>query len=500
VTSALESLHGVAQPRVEHRPDTAVDTLGPIAAELGEQAGVVLEPWQRSGLDMLLSTRADGKWTCYEYAEICSRRNGKTAMLLVRALFGFLLLGETPILWTAQEVKTSMRAWRDFRKMLWKMGTRVNDNLVDLGEGVQVRINASNGKEGFERVDTGQELRMVARSKDSGRGFDADFVVIDEAYDFTADQQDALAPTQIARPNAQVAYASSPPLSGIGSTSLYRLRDRAEAGGAARLGWRDWGRPESLDDVLAMSPRERRLFLDDQDVWASANPALGQGRVTLETLQNMRESMTDPGFAREVLGCWPKQIIARGDVIDPDVWRDRADPDSRPGDALVFALDASPGGRSAAIASSGRRDDELLHVKVVDYRPGTGWVVERVVELRDRWKPRKILLDPAGPAGALVADLMTAGVELEFVTGRDMAQACGALVNDLKEDRLRHCDQDALNDAVGQATSRKAADAWAWDRKDTTADICPLVAATVAAHGFRLFGAQEEVVPWVAWV
>lgn len=493
------SLPGVTRPRVEWRPP-AVDTLGPIAAELGARAGMVLEPWQRDSLDMLLSTRADGKWACYEYAELCSRRNGKTAMMLVRALFGFLLLGETPILWTAQEVKTSMRAWRDVRRMLWTLGERVNDNLVDLGDGVQVRINASNGKEGFERVDTGQELRMVARSKDSGRGFDADLVVIDEAYDFTADQQDALAPTQMARPNAQVGYLSSPPLSGAASDSLYRLRDRAERRQGTRLGWRDWGRPESLEDVLAMPERKRRAFLDDPQVWASANPALGGPRVTAETIRNMRDAMTDAGFAREVLGCWPTRTVARNDVITGEVWSNCADPESRPGDALVFAVDASPGGRSAAVASAGRRDDGRLHVKVVDFRPGTGWVTDRMVELRDRWEPKKVLLDPAGPGGALLADLLTAGVEAAFVSGREMAQACGALLNDLTEDRIRHCDQEALNDAVGQATTRRAADAWAWDRKDTTADISPLVAVTLAAHGVRLYGAQEEVIPWAAWV
>src|SRR5258706_175394 len=158
MTAALSSLLGAARPRVKRRPASAVDTLGPIAAELGATAGVILEPWQRDGLDMLLSTRVDGKWACYEYAELCSRRNGKTAMLLVRALFGFLLLEETPILWTAQLLDTSMRAWRDFRKMLWTMGERVNDHLVDLGDGVLVRINAANGKQGFERGDTAGEV------------------------------------------------------------------------------------------------------------------------------------------------------------------------------------------------------------------------------------------------------------------------------------------------------------------------------------------------------
>jgi hypothetical protein len=81
-----------------------------------------------------------------------------------------------------------------------------------------------------------------------------------------------------------------------------------------------------------------------------------------------------------------------------------------------------------------------------------------------------------------------------------MAHACGALINDLSEDRFRHCDQAALNDAVAQAIPRTRGDAWVWDRRDTSADICPLVAVTAAAHGFRLYGAQEEVIPWAAWV
>jgi phage terminase large subunit-like protein len=462
-------------------------------------AWMPLEPWQERGLRTLLARRADGKYAAFEYGEICSRQNGKSVLLLARALAGMFLLNEQVVLWTAHEVKTSMRSWKELRRLMRALGKQTSENVIEVG-GIPVKVSAANGEQGFERLDTGQEIRIAARSKGSGRGFSVDCLIVDEAFAFEELHQDALLPMLAARPDPQILYASSPPLNGLTGGPMYQLRERAEAGGDETLAWRDWGLPTELDELMALSPRLRQAFLDDREKWAATNPAWGGGRVHEESILRLRRSMSEDGFAREVLGCWPKQVTQRGDVIDPDIWRDRADPDSRPGDALVFALDASPGGRSAAIASSGRRDDELLHVKVVDYRPGTGWVAERVVELRDRWKPRKILLDPAGPAGALVADLMTAGVELEFVTGRDMAQACGALVNDLKEDRLRHCDQDALNDAVGQATSRKAADAWVWDRKDTTADICPLVAATVAVHGFRLYGAQEEVIPWVAWV
>ncbi|WP_143770662.1 hypothetical protein [Pseudonocardia dioxanivorans] len=485
MSSPALPLLGVERPRVELRP-VAVDTLGPLAAELGERAGIVLEPWQRDGLDMLMSIRDDGKWACYEYGEICSRRNGKTAMFLVRALAGLLMLGETPILWTAQEVKTSMRAWRDFRAMLWKLGERVNDNLVDLGGGVLVRINASNGKEGFERVDNGQELKMVARSKDSGRGFDADFLVVDEAYDFTADQQDALAPTQMARPNAQTAYASSPPLKGDQSEALYRLRDRAEQRKGTKLGWRDWGREESLDEVLAMTDAERTAFLDDLKIAATCNPALGRGRVTAETIQNMRDAMTDAGYAREVYGCWPKPTGAGSawKVITEAAWRARGELDDydRPTGRVRLAIAAShPNAEVVSIALAGPRGHETL-VQLREHRAGTAWVPDRVKELLKRHKLRSALLDRKGPAKALIPDLEDAGVKLDYPTADDVGQAAawfyGAVAGD--NPTLRHYDEPGLIAAVAAAQKREIGDGWTWVRRGV-GDNGPLEAATLAA-------------------
>lgn len=489
MSSSLSSPpRGAERPRVELLPP-ASSTLGHIAAALGERAGVTLEPWQRAGLDSVLGTRDDGKWSCYEYVELCSRRNGKTAMLLVRALAGFILLNESPILWTAQEVKTSMRAWRDFRKMLWALGTRVNDNLVDLGDGILVRINASNGKEGFERVDNGQELKMVARSKDSGRGFDADFLVIDEAYDFTAEQQDALAPTQMARPNAQIAYASSPPLSGHGSEALYKLRTRSEERRGARLGYRDWGREEALEEVLQMTDAERTAFLDDENVWASVNPALGGGRVTVETVRNMRDSMTDKGFAREVLGCWPTQI---GDgtswrVITEDQWRSRGGLTEwdRPDGRAVFAIAAShPDADQIAIASAGGRGRETL-VQIVEHRPGRAWAVERVARMVKDHRPAAVLIDRKGPAKVLIPGLEDAGVKLTHPTADDVTQAAAWFLRAVAADKaatLRHYEQPELIAAVAAAVKREVGDGWAWARRGVT-DISPLEAATLASWG-----------------
>lgn len=493
-------LRGAERPRVECAPPAADTRLGDIAATLAGRAGLVLEPWQVEGLRVMLSRRPDGQWAAFEYAEICSRQSGKTALFLARALAGMFLLGEQTILWSAHELKTAMRSWRDLRALLRTLGEQVNPNLIAIG-GIPVKVDASNGKEGFERLDTGQQIKVVARSKGSGRGFSTDFMFVDEAFAYEESHQDALMPTLAARPNPQIGYASSPPLSGSTGGPMYAMRARAEAGGDGTLAWRDWGLAVELDELMAWPLEKRRAFLDDRANWAASSPAAGLGRVTEESIQRLRNSMSEAGFAREVLGCWPTRVTgSRSDVIGHDLWVSRADAESRPGDALVFAVDASPGGRSAAVASAGRRSDGLLHVKVVDYRPGTGWVTGRVRELVDRFSPRKVMLDPSGPAGALIADLIESGVELEYVAGQEMTQACGALVNDLTEDRIRHCDQPALNDAVAQATSRASGDAWKWDRKDSSGDICPLVAVTAAAHGFRLHGSVEEIEPSFAFV
>jgi hypothetical protein len=73
------------------------------------------------------------------------------------------------------------------------------------------------------------------------------------------------------------------------------------------------------------------------------------------------------------------------------------------------------------------------------------------------------------------------------VGGRELGQACGSFYDDIIEGRAvvrRHPDLDA---AVAGARKRSVGDAWAWARKDTSVDVSPLVAATLArwavAHG-----------------
>lgn len=488
---------GAKRPRVEYAPPS-VDTLGDEAVAFAELAGLHLEPWQADGLRMMLSVREDGKWACFEYAEICPRQNGKTVLFMARALAGLFLLGEKMILWSAHEYRTAMRSFRDMRGLLSALGTYAGPNLVDV-EGIQVKVNNTNGEESFLRLDTGQELKLVARSKGAGRGFSTDCLLLDEAFAYTEDQQDALMPTLAARPNPQICYASSPPLNGETGGPLFSLRRRALTGTDPTLGYRDWGLEDVLDDVLALPAAERAAFLDDPARWAATNPAAGLGRVTQESILRLRRSLSEEGFGREITGMWPRQTSAGlGWVVVPEhAWQARGGlREERPDDAVAFCLDASwPDAAFGAIGVAGRLGNEIT-VQVVEHRPGTAWMVHRSVELARRHPDAVFVLDKKGPAGHLLHDLDAAGIDVLTPTMEEVARAFGQFVAGVvgDEPNLRHYDQPELNDAVKAAGTRPLSDARTWARQGEV-DISPLTAVTGALHGVH----ERSAEPWAIW-
>jgi hypothetical protein len=204
-------------------------------------------------------------------------------------------------------------------------------------------------------------------------------------------------------------------------------------------------------------------------------PALGH-TVVDEAVAAAAASMDEREYLRAFGNLWvPKAAL--DPVIDPAVWSQLFDRQSRALDPVALAIDVSPDRASAAIAAAGETPEGLMHVEVADYRPSTSWVVQRVVEMRDRWAPCAIAIDAKGPAGSLVAPLEAAGVELTFIGAREMTAACGGFYDDAINGRLRHLDQAPLNAALAGARKRTIGDAWGWDRRDISVDICPLVAA-----------------------
>lgn len=469
-------LLGARRPRICSYP-VYLSSAGGEVIELAASAGLILDGWQGDILTAALGERADGTWSAFEVAMLVSRQNGKGGVLEGRALAGLLLFGEKLIMWTAHELKTAMEAFR-----------RVEDlflNSDDLRRRVK-KVSHANGDEGIE-LRNGARLRFVARSKGSGRGFSGDLVVLDEAYALTAEQIEALMPTLSARPNPQIWYASSPPLDAESGAQLMSVRRRALAG-AQRLAYFDWGAEGELEDLSGVN-------LDDRRLWAATNPAFGI-RVSEEFIAMERAAMSPAGFARERLGIWPRDDEGSSAAIDPAMWAALAGPEPTRRDRVAFAIDVTPDRGHAAIAAYVQVDEFGGNLAVVDHREGTDWIVGRLVELRDQWRPVAVALDAKGPAGSLLVSLEKAGFsnpggkeprygDLAVSSASDLAAACGQLVDAVKQGRIHHQGQPELTLAVSGARTRPLGDAWAWARRTATQDISPLVAATLAQWAFQ---------------
>jgi len=355
------------------------------------------------------------------------------------------------------------------------------------------RVRKTNGNEAI-LFRNGSRWGITANTEKSGHGGTLDLAFLDEAFSqVDARLEQAFKPAMITRKSPQLWVVSTAGTEQ--STYLLGKRDKGrqlvEDGVTRGVAYFEWSAPEDADPA-------------DRDVWRSCMPALrcNGGLIEEDAVEADFKSMDLPEFQRAYLNQWVSKDVHEP-VILHSVWEGLADPASQLVGQLVFALDATPDRSGAAVAVAGRRADGVGHVEVVDARPGTGWVLDRVVELDERHKPAGWVLDPASAAGAWLPALQEAGIEPVLVTGREMAQACGALYEDVVENgAFRHLDQPQLNAALSGARRRPVGDAWGWHRRDSSVDISPLVAVTLAWHGVALQEAtpKKNSVPTFALV
>ena len=436
-------------------PDALPNAQADTALDLASIGGLDLYPWQENVLRTAMMRSASGRWAASEVAVVVPRQNGKGSILEARQVWG-LFNGERLQLHSAHEFKTCYEHFRRVRDLV-----ESSPLLLD-----QVSIIRTGAGDQAIELKNGCRIRFIARSRSSGRGFSADVVYLDEAFELSDATMGALLPALSARPDPQVWYTSSAPHHT--STVLHRLRSRGLAGGDPRLFYVEWFAPKDADPA-------------DPESWAIANPLLGL-RINEERIDTAQRSLDPAEFAREHLGI-PEEPDALAASIIPLAQWDALKADSSPIlSGETFALDVSPDRRHASFAVAGRCDDGLVQIEVFDSRSGTSWVVERAIKLhQDHNKPLRI--EKGGPAGSFVTLLTEAGVEVEEVSTADHARATGQFIDVVSSGSLRHLGDPILRSAIVGATLRHSGDADLWSRRSSKVDITPLVASTLALGG-----------------
>jgi len=464
-----------AAPRWATRRTPSRPSLGKQAAELTKWGlGRDFMPWQRQVADVALEIDPATNLPAYRTVVLTvPRQSGKSTLLLSvflqRCMSTFWSSTSRPggapgrqrCLYTAQTQKDAREKWED-------------DYVTDLEASDKLRgrfrVSRASGREQI-RFTNGSSVGISASTEKAGHGKVLDLPVVDEAFAQVDDRLDqAFVPAMSTRRQAQLWVVST-----AGSPESLYLKAKVDAGRrlvenetTSGLAYFEWSAPEDADP-------------DDEDAWARCMPALGH-TIDLEVVRSARLSLSAVEFRRAYLNQWVDRHAGER-VIRADDWNRCYDPESVIDSKLVIALDVALDRQMSAVSAAGRRSDGGTHIQVVRHGHGTDWVVPYAVELAKSRRAVAVVLDPSGPAGSLIPDLLAAGVEPVVTTARDMVQACGAFYDAATTTTLRHRRQPPLEQALASARRRELGDAWAWGRRQSGADITPLVACTLAHWG-----------------
>jgi hypothetical protein len=442
--------------------DPSRKTLGGAVAKVAKALGTPLMPWQRQVADVALEV--DPRTGLLVYGEVdltVPRQQGKTTLELGVMVHRCRTWARSRVLYSAQDRIHARKKWEDEH-----VATLARSPFAD-----EFGVRYQRGDEAV-RWHNGSHHAITAPGEKAGHSDVLDLAVMDEAWALEDSRlEQGLSPTMVTRAQPQLWVVST-----AGTYRSAYLRGKVErgraqvaAGKARHAAYFEWAAVEGADPA-------------DPRTWRSCMPALGR-TITEARIAAEFERLDLADFCRAYLNLWPGSIPADWLVIAEAAWRALADPDSTAVDPVAFAADVTPERSHAAIAVAGLRADGLGHGEVVDHRPGTGWVVPRLLELQERWRPCAVVVDDTGPAGSLIAPLEAAAVEVTKPTARGMAHAAGDVFDAVAEATMRYVPRPALDAAVAGAGQRPLGDGWAWARKGLSVEICPLVALSLARWG-----------------
>lgn len=471
-------------------------TDGPAVADLNAAAGFPPDPQQELGLDMIFAVGENGLPACFAFCAICCRQNLKTG-LLKQATIGWLYVtDEHRIVWSAHEMGTTRDAHVDLTQLI----TDTPALSKRLPKTPNRGIYDANGQERIE-LETGQVLKFKARTLSGGRGLTGDKVILDEAFALKAAHVGALLPTMTARPSGQVLYASS---AGKADSEVLRdVRDRGRSGASPRLAYVEWlAAQEDCSEPGCSHPKDAKArgidcALDREHLWRAANPTITTGRISIQTIADLRQELPPEEFARESLGWWDEPDAGAGLIFGPGRWEACAgEPLEMPDHPDAIGVAVSVDRTWASIASAAvvevledpndlESDPvERLFVAASDRREGVGWLVAELTRIQKIHPEAIVVIDSKGPTKDLIKDFEDAEIKIDARSLDEYAEACAWIFDKVRSGQLLHPSSAELDEAVSGAAWRDVGDGRrVWGRRKSTKDVSMLEAATLAAHG-----------------
>lgn len=397
-------------------------TKGKEAVKLYNSTKRKAQTWQRRMIEHILAFGSDGLWVHTKFGYSVPRRNGKNEVVAIREMWG-LVNGEK-ILHTAHRTTTSHSAWERLCNLLDEAGIKYK----------------SIKQFGLERIVTDSgTISFRTRSSKGGLGEGFDLLVIDEAQEYTDDQESALKYVVSDSKNPQTIFCGTPPTTVSAGTVFMKLRDNILQGKTPNGGWAEWSIDEMTEDLF------------DVEKWYLTNPSLG----TILTDRKIRDEIgTDIiDFNIQRLGLWIR-YNQKSAISEAEWGRLKVDAVPALNSRLYVGIKYGINGKNVALAIAAKTKDDRVFVEVIDCRPariGNGWIIDFLqkadVEL--------VEVDGASGQNILAADMKEAKLKPPTLpTVKWVISANAGFEQGLESGKLCHMGQESLAQVAGNCEKR----------------------------------------------
>ncbi len=466
---ALEGSSSAAIRRGRQTPTNSVvlpytKSHGAEAVEIYNRSGRTAQPWQELMLEDIMAVNEDGLWLHMKFGWSVPRRNGKSEILIIRSLYG-ITHGER-VLYTAHRTTTSHSAWEKIVERLAKAG---------FVEGEDFKMTKQYGLEHIEWLHGDGIVNFRTRSSKGGLGEGYDTLLIDEAQEYTNDQESALKYVVTDSKNPQTLMCGTPPTAVSSGTVFLKLRQDTLSGKTEDAGWAEWSVPALTD-------------AHDPELWYETNPSLGTILTERKIRSELGDDQVDDNIQR--LGLWLR--YNQKSAITKEEWERYAVseiPTLKKGAGYFFGVKYSKTSGNVSLSAAVRMEsgglgesstfgveqperrggrvspklpraaspisDNRIFVESIDCRPireGNDWII---TYLRGS-HAEKVVIDGAGNQSILEADMKNAGVKCKPILPKvaEVIEANTLFEKLLFEGKIAHANQPSLAQAAANCEHR----------------------------------------------
>jgi len=402
------------------------NTVADDAVESYEKSGREAYEWQGNLVSPMMALNGDGLWTHLKFGFSIPRQNGKNEVVAIREFEGLKI--KEKILHTAHRTTTSAAA---FNRLLAVMEESGLEEKTDFN-----KIKAT-GRESIELIGGGR-IDFRTRTSSGGLGESFDLLVIDEAQEYTADQESALMYTIAASKNPQTVYCGTPPTPISSGTIFTDLRKSVFEGTSIDTGWAEWSVEEQSD-------------MRDIELWYRTNPSLGL-RLSERNIQSeVRSDEIDFNIQR--LGLWIKYNLKS--AISQEEWeRLKVEKVPKLKGKLFAGIKYGFDGTNVSLSIAVKTDDDNIFTEAIDCRSirnGNKWIIDFLKKA----DVQEVVIDGASGQNILADDMKKAKLKKPILpTVKEVIIASSTFEQALFQKTLSHAGQPSLSQVITNCDKR----------------------------------------------